>query len=120
MFRIIEKKEAEFECAHDILRFIHSFMSAKRFQKMIESILMMVIEDATNIMKVVKGIVISIDDDSRIEGDKKPYKINEDLSLFSLNYSIKEQIFSIVLGMGNTTSSIAELDMEETGIVSRR
>lgn len=81
-------------------------MSAKKFQKMIESILMMVIEDATNIMKVVKGIVISIDDDQKIDGDKKPYKINEDLSLFSINYGINEQIFSIVLGMGTTTSSI--------------
>ena len=81
-------------------------MRAKKFQKMIESILMMVIEDATNIMKVVKGIVISIDDDQKIDGDKKPYKINEDLSLFSINYGINEQIFSIVLGMGTTTSSI--------------
>ena len=53
---------------------------------MIEKMLMMVIEDATNIMKVVKGIVINFEYNKDIKpvGEKKPYKLTEDFAIFSI------------------------------------
>ena len=52
--------------------------------------LMMVIEDATNIMKVVKGIVISFEHENsiKIAEGKKPYKLTEDFAVFEINYLI--------------------------------
>lgn len=39
-------------------------------------------------MKVVKGVVITFENekDRRPEGDKKPYKLTEELSLYDIKY----------------------------------
>ena len=73
-------------------------------------------------MKVVKGIVISFEHEENIkvsEG-KKPYKLTQDFAVFEINYQITEQIFSIVLKLGNLPQQLESIEIEETNIVSRK
>lgn len=64
----------------------------------------MVSEDANNIMKAVKGILLifQFNKDNNTKKDQKPYKINEKLSYFDIDYKIDDQMFKIYIKAGLT------------------
>lgn len=64
----------------------------------------MIMEDANNIMKVVKGILILYDyqPHPKIKKDRQPYRVDEKISFFDLDYKIDEQIFKITVTVGPT------------------
>jgi hypothetical protein len=59
----------------------------------------MILQDANNIMKVVKGILViyTYNKNPKIKSNCKPYKINEKLEYYSINYQIDDQIFKITI-----------------------
>ena len=89
---------------------------------MLEAVLFMVIEDATNIMKVVKGILVIYEEDESVElgPDQKPFKINDEISVYKFAYAIENSIFKIFIKTGKTAGEAAEIPISETNLISRK
>jgi hypothetical protein len=98
VFKLVESSLAQLETTDDVLKLVHGILGEEASLKLTEKILMMVLEDATNIMKVVKGIVISFnyDENLSLTGGKKPYKLTADFCVYHISYKITEQVFTIV------------------------
>lgn len=64
----------------------------------------MISEDANNIMKAVKGIllVFQYSTDISTKGDQKPYKSTDKISYYGLDFKIDDQVFKIFLKTGPT------------------
>lgn len=77
-----------FKTGNDLLRGIIDFLSFH--VQLIETILFMVIDDANNIMKVFKGILIKyvkVEKESLIE-DQKPLKLFDGMTAVGIKYLI--------------------------------
>lgn len=64
----------------------------------------MIAEDAQNIMKAAKGILLVFDynEQSSIKGDYNAYKVSDKLSYYGLSYKMDDQVFKIYLKTGPT------------------
>lgn len=90
--------------ADDVFGFLSALLNCRRHIGFVEEILLMISEDANNIMKAVKGILLiyQYSPEFSTKGDQKPYKINDKLTYSGLDYKIDDQMFKIYLRAGPT------------------
>lgn len=66
ILKMVESNLASLKTGNDVIAFSNNFISDRQNMDLIKAVLFMVIEDATNIMKVVKGILLVYQEDENI------------------------------------------------------
>jgi len=66
--------------------------------QLIETILLMITEDVRNIMKIVKGIILSLSVNTS-KNKKANVIISTNVSAVSVEYSVKDQLLYLIIGL---------------------
>lgn len=82
----------------------------------------MIMEDANNIMKVVKGILIlyNYQQNPKVKADRNCYKVDDKISVFDVGYKIQDQIFTITMLVGPSEEKSQLVDSLECSLISRK
>ena len=72
----------------DIIKELKNFLTNIQNYSLIEAILFMVVDDANNIMKVLKGFLIKYEkvDEYELKDGEKPLKIHENMTVYGIKY----------------------------------
>ena len=90
ILKMVEQNMSKFKTGADIMAFVNNFLNDASNLKMIQAVLFMIIEDAINMMKVVKGVLLVYQEDENVKlgENQKLYKLNEEFSVHGFDYAI--------------------------------
>lgn len=82
------------------------------FNRLVECIVIMIAEDVSNIMKIVKGIIIKLDINNQKSRRTARIRVSELASLVSVDYEVRDELLSITINiqMGGAQDSSAASD----------
>lgn len=116
------KKNNKLQTGKDIHNFVSQFIRGPANKALLQEVLFMIIEDATNIMKVVKGVLLTYKKGSPGQEDRRNQwlKLGDGMFAYKLVYEIKDSIFKIVIMTCSECEKEPAANVEESQLVSRK
>ena len=119
---MIEEKMDKFETGADVMVFVSNFLNDRGNMQMLQAVLFMILEDAINMMKVVKGILIIYqeDEDVSLGENQKMFRINDEMSVHRFDYAIEDMLFKIFIKTCRSKEGGEDVHIDDTNLISRK